>query len=82
MDMAVMDLFRGSLPRRPRRVLMTAVDIGQAPGMMPEWQTSKGAHWVCSRCGHDAGWLFNMSNTEIRNKVACPVCSPGGDRPC
>lgn len=77
-----MDLFQGTLPRRPRRVLMVAVDIGQAPGMMPGWTTTKGAHWVCGRCGHDEGWLFDMSDAEIRKRVACPVCNAAGDRPC
>ena len=77
-----MDLFDRQLPRRARRVLMTAVDIGQAPTLMPGWKTSKGAHWVCNRCGHDEGWLFDMSTTEIRKRVPCPVCNAAGDQPC
>ena len=77
-----MDLFQGMLPRRPRRVLMAAVDIGQAPGMMPGWKTAKVSSWVCGRCGHDEGWLFDMSDTEIRRRVPCPVCNAAGDRPC
>lgn len=63
-------------------MLMTAVDIGQAPGMMPGWTTSKGAHWVCGKCGHDEGWLFNMSATDIRAKVPCPICNKAEVRPC
>lgn len=69
------DLF-GPLPVKPRLVRAHAVDTGQAPGMMPGWTTSKGGQFVCGRCGHDLGWLFNMQDSEIRRGVPCPVCNP------
>lgn len=74
--MARVDLF-GPIPRKPRRVMMHAVDIGQAPGMMPGWTSAKGGEFVCRRCGHEAGWLFDMTETEIRRGVPCPVCNEG-----
>lgn len=69
------DLF-GSLRRAPRRVLMKAVDHGQAPGCQPGWRTAEGAHFVCPKCGHDAGWLFDLFPSEIRRGLPCPECNP------
>lgn len=71
------DVF-GPTPRRPRITRMHAVDHGQAPGMMPGWKTPKGGHFKC-RCGHDAGWLFNLTDSEVRRGVPCPKCNGGGD---
>lgn len=68
------DLF-GPQPRAPRRVMMHATDTGQAPGTMPGWRTAKGAHFQCPRCGHDAGWLFDMQDSEVRRGVPCPECN-------
>lgn len=62
-------------PRRTRRVLMHAADVGQAPGLMPGWRTTKGGHFLCGQCGHDAGWCFDMTDTEIRRGIPCPVCN-------
>lgn len=36
------DLF-GHRPRAPRRIMMHAIDTGEAPGMQPGWRTAKGA---------------------------------------
>lgn len=72
--MASVDLL-GPIPRKPRRIMMHAVDIGQAPGMMPGWTSANGGKFVCRLCGHDAGWLSNMTETEIRRGVPCPVCN-------
>lgn len=68
------DLF-GPVPRKPPTVRMRAIDHGQAPGLMPGWRTAKGAHFRCWRCGHDAGWLFDLTNTEIRRGLPCPNCN-------
>ena len=66
------------LPPRKRIVRMHATDVGQAPGMMEGWRTAKGGHFVCGKCGHDAGWLFDMTNTEIRRGLPCPECNREG----
>lgn len=68
------DLF-GPQTRAPSRVMMHAIDTGQAPGTMPGWRTAKGAHFQCRRCGHDAGWLFDMQDSEVRRGVPCPECN-------
>lgn len=70
------DLF-GRPPRRRRRVMMHAIDHGRAPGVMPGWRTAKGGHFKCARCGHDGGWLFDMTDSEVRRGVPCPVCNSG-----
>ncbi|WP_419737909.1 hypothetical protein [Ruegeria sp.] len=49
-------------PPRMRRVMMHADDRGQAPGLMPGWRTAK-------------GWLFDMTDSEVRRGVPCPVCN-------
>ena len=72
--MAAADLF-GPRPRAPRRVMMHAVDTGHAPGTMPGWRTAKGAHFKCTTCGHDSGWLFDMQDSEVRRGVPCPACN-------
>lgn len=64
-------------PVRPRIVRMHAVDIGDAPGLMDGWKTTSGGDFVCRRCGHEAGWLFNLCPSEIRRGVPCPVCNEG-----
>lgn len=69
------DLF-GPRPRSPSVVRMHAVDVGQAPGMLPGWRTATGADFTCRRCGHQAGWLFNLTISEIRRGVPCPMCNP------
>lgn len=71
------DLF-GPQPRAPRRVMMHATDTGQAPGTMPGWRTAKGGYFRCQRCGHDAGWLFDMQDSEVRRGVPCPKCNEVG----
>lgn len=72
------DLF-GPIPRKPRVILMHAIDHGEAPGLMPGWRTAQGGHFKCSRCGHDAGWQFDLTSTEIRRGIPCPVCTEGGN---
>ncbi|PIE13842.1 MAG: hypothetical protein CSA70_03760 [Rhodobacterales bacterium] len=64
--------------RKPRRIMMHTEEFGQAPGMMPGWTTSKGGHFKCKKCGHDAGWLFNMNESEMRRGVPCPKCNRKG----
>jgi hypothetical protein len=68
------DLF-GVPPKQPRLVRMHAVDVGQAPGMMPGWRTATGGKFTCRKCGHDAGWLFDITETEIRRGLPCPNCN-------
>lgn len=63
------------VPSQPRIVRMHAVDTGDAPGLLPGWRTTGGGDFVCRRCGHEAGWLFDMSPSEIRRGVPCPVCN-------
>lgn len=70
------DLF-GLVARKPTFVRMRAIDHGEAPSLMPGWKTANGAHFRCWRCGHDAGWLFNMSVSEVRRGVPCPECNEG-----
>lgn len=70
------DLF-GPRPSRPRLMRMHAADLGQAPGMMPGWRTSTGGDFICHRCGHKAGWIFNLTISEIRRGLPCPICNPG-----
>ncbi|ODM42823.1 hypothetical protein [Cereibacter johrii] len=72
----VLDLFGFRKPRPPRRVMIRAADVGQAPGLKPGWRTTRGGHFVCPRCGHDAEWRFDLTETEIRAGVACPICNP------
>lgn len=71
------DLF-GDTPRRPRRVMMHAVDTGEAPGRQPGWRTAMGGYFECARCGHDAGWLFDLMPFEIRRGLPCPICNGEG----
>ncbi len=71
------DLF-GPKPRAPRRVMMHAIDTGEAHGSMLGWRTSKGARFKCRRCGHDAGWLFDMQDSEVRRGVPCSKCNEVG----
>lgn len=68
------DLF-GPLPSKPRQVRMHAIDTGHAPGLMPGWRTAMGGYFLCQRCGHDDGWSFDMTPTEIRRGLPCPVCN-------
>lgn len=68
----------GLLPRRSRRVMMHAVDTGQAPGRQPGWRTAMGGAFQCARCGYDAGWQFDMLPHEIRRGIPCPACNAGG----
>lgn len=65
------------LPKKPRRVMMVPEEWGQAPGLMPGWKTSKGGHFKCKKCGHDAGWLFNFTESELRRGLPCPACNEG-----
>ena len=77
--MANPDLF-GPVLKMPRRVMMHATDTGHAPGMMPGWSTDLGGYFECPKCGHDAGWLFNMQVSEIRRGLPCPQCNaPEGE---
>ncbi|MVA24521.1 hypothetical protein V6582_05745 [Agrobacterium vitis] len=62
-------------PRQPKRIMMHAVDVGCAPGMMPGWRTPQGAHFKCTHCGHDDGWCFDLSMTEIRRGLPCSICN-------
>ncbi|WP_378952250.1 hypothetical protein [Mesorhizobium sp. ANAO-SY3R2] len=71
--MTAADLF-GPIERGRRIVRMHAVDHGLAPSILPGWKTPNGGHFKC-RCGHDAGWLFNLSDTEIRRGLPCPNCN-------
>ncbi|WP_454917354.1 hypothetical protein [Xanthobacter sediminis] len=73
----MLDLF-GPQPRAPHRVMMNAIDAGQAPGTMPGWRTSKGAHFQCRRCGHDAGYSSGGSMTA----TLCPFCGAYSPRSC
>ncbi len=68
------DLF-GPRARAPRRVMMHAIDTGEAPGLATGWKTTKGGHFRCPRCGHDAGWLFDMQDSEVRRGLPCPQCN-------
>jgi len=68
------DLF-GPVPRKPSVVRMRAIDHGQAPGLMPGWKTAQGARFRCWRCGHDDGWSFNMTVSEIKRGLPCPICN-------
>ena len=36
------------------------------------------AHFVCARCGHDAGWLPAEKLTEAKRGIPCPVCNASG----
>lgn len=75
--MSAIDLF-GAVTPKPRMVRMHAVDAGQAGYMMPGWKTEKGADFVCQRCGYEAGWIFNLSDSEVRRGVPCPRCNGVG----
>lgn len=68
------DLF-GPKPRAPRRVMMKAIDTGDAGYLEPGWRTSTGGHFVCRKCGHDAGWIFNLTPSEVWAGQPCPVCN-------
>lgn len=65
----------GPVPRKPPLIRMRAIDHGQAPGLMPGWKTTNGAHFRCWKCRYDAGWLFNMTATETRRGLPCPSCN-------
>lgn len=71
------DLF-GNRPRRPRRVMMHAVDTGDALGLCGGWRTTAGARFVCSRCGRDDGWSFDLTASELRRGLPCPDCNGSG----
>ena len=68
------DLFGPKLAL-PRRIMMHAVDAGQAGYMMPTWTTEWGADFTCPHCGYEAGWIFNLSDSEVRRGVPCPKCN-------
>lgn len=68
------DLF-GPVPRAPKIVRMHATDHGQAPGLMAGWKTTNGGYFKCTSCGHDTGWLFNLTVTDVRRGLPCPVCN-------
>ena len=60
-------------PARPHRMMMHVVDAGQYPdGRMA-------AHFVCRRCGHDAGWLAVVNVTTAKRGEPCPVCNSSGE---
>lgn len=69
------DLFGYEKPRQSRRVIMRAIDAGQAGYLMPGWETSSGGHFVCDRCGHDDDWTFNLNMTAIKRGLPCPECN-------
>lgn len=71
------DLF-GARPKRRRRVMMHATDVGQPPYSMKGWRTDKGGFFECKRCGHVAGWRFNMVESEIWRGIPCPICNQEG----
>lgn len=73
------DLF-GPVQTKPRRAMMHASDVGEAPGLMPGWATATGGYFQCSKCGHDAGWLFNMQISEIRRGLPCPRCNASEEK--
>ena len=68
------DLFPKPRRKLPR-VMMKSTDQGSAPGFMPGWKTTNGGFFECSKCGHVAGWLFNLTMTDVRKGVPCPVCN-------
>ena len=55
------------LIRQPRRVLMHHIDAG--PG------NPNGAVFRCGKCDHLTGWLFDVTNEELRRGRPCPVCN-------
>jgi len=55
--------------------MMHATDWGQARGTKPGWRTDKGGYFTCARCGFEAGWVFDMTYTEILRGLPCPVCN-------
>ncbi len=62
----------GSLPRRPRRVLLRVVDAGDH-GCVTSFRYF--VHLVCPRCGHDAEW-WEFSTKRESLTQPCPKCSP------
>jgi len=42
---------------------------------MSEWGETTNGYFTCARCGHDAGWLLDMTYTEVLRGLPCPVCN-------
>ena len=60
-------LFAVPFVRKPRRVMMHFTDAG--PGN-PNCATFR-----CGKCGHETGWLHDVTNQELRQGRPCPVCN-------
>ena len=67
------DLFPSTKPPRAApRVMMKATDhsfCDETP------DTPELGHMVCSKCGHDAGWMHFATRTEVKRGDPCPVCN-------
>lgn len=62
-------------PRARPRVMMKMTDAGNAGYRLTGWKTDRGANFECLKCGHDDGWTFNLTITEIRRGLPCPKCN-------
>lgn len=62
------NLFGSRLPRRAPRILMHAIDSGSFP------DGKDAAHFRCSKCKHDSGWIY-ATRVEARRGVPCSRCN-------
>lgn len=64
------DLFGHGPVRRPRRVMMHAVDSGLSI------RGRSAAHFCCGTCGHDNGWSeIPPTRTALHRGLPCPKCN-------
>lgn len=68
------DLFGHVRARRPRRVMMHAIDSGLSI------RGRSAAHFRCDTCGHDDGWSeIPPTRTALHRGLPCPKCNEGFD---
>lgn len=73
--MSTSDLFEGTKPRRPRRVMMHVTDAGDS-GCGGDDGGSGIAQFTCAACGHETDWLPVRTISEAKRGLPCPNCNP------
>ncbi|WP_070406079.1 hypothetical protein [Kozakia baliensis] len=69
-----LDLFGYVKPRKPRRILAHAVDVGDHGGTYGPGMTMI-AFFSCKRCGWCSPWQECCNMTTVKRGIACLTCN-------
>lgn len=58
----------GQKPRRPRQWRMHVLDAGTRHAELM-------VRFLCVRCGHETDWMYDLTITEAKRGIPCPVCN-------